>query len=143
MGGDFIDIEFVQKNWHLFLALVVILALLFMEPIRQRMGGVRSVSALELPQLLSHDSAIVVDVSEAGEFKNGRVPNSVNVPLSELKDSLKKLEKHKGKPIVVACRTGNRSARAASILRRSNFENVYTLSGGVAAWQKENFPIER
>ncbi len=138
-----IDLEFVQKNWHLFVALVVIVALLFLEPIRQRIFGVRAVSAVELPRLISHESAVVVDVSESSEFQKGHIPNAINIPLGQFKDDLKKLEKHRSKPIVVTCRVGNRSARAAGILRRNEYANVFTLSGGVAAWQKENLPLER
>jgi rhodanese-related sulfurtransferase len=139
------DLQFVVQNWPLFLALVVIVAMLALDPILRRSSGAMSVSAAELPRLINHESAVVVDVGEPGEFRSGHIPDAINLPLNQLADNLKRLEKYRNKkvPIVLSCRTGNRSTRAATILRRNQFEKVYTLSGGVAAWDKENFPIQR
>lgn len=137
------DWEFVTKNWYLFLGLVVVLALIILDPLRRRASGVASVSAVELPQLINHDSAIVVDISDPNDYKKGHIPNAINIPFETLSDNLGRLQKHKNKPIVVACRTGNRSPRAASILRKQGFESLYTLSGGLASWQKENFPTAK
>ena len=67
------DIEFLANNWHLFVALVVIVALLLVDPIRRRTGGVKSISAVEVPQLINHESAIVLDVCEVNEFKKGLI----------------------------------------------------------------------
>ncbi|MFT5114424.1 MAG: hypothetical protein ACI8P9_003761, partial [Parasphingorhabdus sp.] len=65
------ELEFLIQNWHLFLALVVIIALLGLDPLRQRAGGMRPVSAIELPQLLNHEDAVVIDVCESAEYRNG------------------------------------------------------------------------
>lgn len=137
------DWEFVSKNWYLFVALIVVLALIALDPLRRRASGVNTVSAVELPQLINHDSAIVVDISDTNEYKKGHIANAINLPLDTLSENLGKLRKHKNKPIVVTCRTGNRSPRAASILRKQGFETLYTLAGGIASWEKENLPIEK
>ncbi|MDH3689356.1 MAG: rhodanese-like domain-containing protein [Gammaproteobacteria bacterium] len=137
------DVEFVTKNWYLFLALIVVVALIVLDPIRRRASGVSVVSATELPRLINHESAIVVDISDVNDYKKGHVPNAINIPLDSFSDGINKLRKHKSKPIVVACRAGNRAARAASILRKEGFESLYTLSGGFASWEKENLPVEK
>jgi len=137
------EVEFIQQNWLLFLALVVIIALIVLDPIRGRASGVKSITAVELPALVNHEAAVVVDVSETNDFKNGHIPNALNVPLSRFQDDLKKLQKYKDKPIVLACRSGNKAPRAASILSRNEFKRPYTLQGGLAAWQKENLPVEK
>jgi len=46
-------------------------------------------------------------------------------------------------PVVVHCQTGARSAIAASLLQANGHENVLNLTGGFAAWQKQNLPEER
>ncbi len=139
------NIEFIQQNWHLFAALVVIIVLLILDPIRRRSGGIESVSAVQLPQLMNHEGAIVVDVGESSEYKKGHIPKAINMPISQLKSNLGRLEKYKNKsrPIVLSSRANQHANRAASILKKNDFSNIYTLSGGLTAWEKENLPLER
>lgn len=134
-------IGFITRNWYLFAALVVIVALLLVDPVRRRASGVREVGPLEVPRLVSHDSAVVVDVSDVNEFRKGHISGAINVPFSQLEDNLRKLEKHREKPVVVVCPTGTQAHRAASKLRSKGFSNVNVLSGGLAAWRKENLPL--
>ena len=138
------DTQFIAENWHLFAALVVICTLLVVDSLR-RSGGSSQVSAVQLPQLINHDGAVVVDVCESAEFDKGHIPAAINIPMGQLKDNLKRLNKYRDrkKPIVLTCQSGTRACRAAAILRKNEFSNVYTLTGGIAAWEKENLPIER
>ena len=137
------DIEFIQKNWYLFAALVVILALIVLDPIRRRSSGAASVNVFQLQKLLGDESAVVLDVSEPAEFKKGHISGAINIPISRLKEDIGRIEKHKRKPLVVVCRAGNRSGKAINVLKRHEFEKLYTLEGGFAAWEKENFPVVR
>ncbi len=139
------EIGFFQQNWHLFAALAVIVALLALDPLRRRSGGIQTVSAVQLPQLMNHEGAIVLDVGEPAEFKKGHIPKAINMPVSQLKNDLNRLEKYRTKdtPIVLASRANQHANRAATILRKNNFSNLYTLSGGLASWEKENLPLER
>lgn len=136
------SLDFVARNWYLFAMLVVIIVLLVMDPIRRRGTGARSVSPLEFPRL-TRESHVVLDVGEPSEFKKGRLPESINIPLKKLDQEIARLDKHKDKIVVVTCRSGNRSASAARALVKHGFEQVYTLEGGLLAWEKENLPIER
>ncbi len=137
------DFEFVKLNWHLFVALVAVIGLLAFEPLRRRSGGVRSVDVLDLPRVMKSEKAIVLDVSEPPEFKSGRIPKARNIPLSRVQADINQLSKFKSRPIVVVCRVGNRSSKAANILTKNQFSDVRTLQGGFAAWTKENLPIEK
>ena len=139
------DLEFIAQNWYLFAALVVISLLIGFDSIRRGGGGANQVSALQLPQLISQENAVVVDVCEAEEFNRGHILNAINIPLKQLQDQLGQLEKFrtKDKPIVLSCRSGQRANRAAAILRKNEFKKVFTLSGGLTAWEKENLPVER
>jgi rhodanese-related sulfurtransferase len=56
---------------------------------------------------------------------------------------LRDLEKHKNKPIIVSCRSGNRSLKGAVILRKHGFATVYNLAGGLQAWERDNLPLEK
>ncbi|MEK9626516.1 MAG: rhodanese-like domain-containing protein [Gammaproteobacteria bacterium] len=139
------DIDFIANNWHLFAALVVISLLIGFDTVRRGGGGGSQVSAVQLPQFINHENAVVVDVCEAEEFSRGHIPNAINIPLKELKNQLGQLEKFKAKerPIVLSCQSGQRAGRAATLLRKNEFKRVYVLGGGLAAWEKENLPLER
>ncbi len=137
------EVEFISQNWYLFLALIVIVFLIAIDPMRKRASGLQPVSAIELPQLISHQSGVVVDVSNPDEFKQGHIPNSINVPADNIDNNLKKLQKYKDKPVVLTCRSGQRANKVAGVLKKQEFTNLYTLTGGLAAWQKENLPLDK
>lgn len=136
-------IQFVINNWYLFAGLVVVVALLLAGPITQLMHGIKSLNPAQAIQLLNRESGVVVDVCEPREFKQAHVPDAVNIPLGQLGQQLAQLEKYKSKPVIIMCRTGNRSVRGAAILRKRGFTSVYALGGGMAAWQRENLPVKR
>ena len=131
------------NNWYLFLGLVVILYMLIGAPLRQRLLGIQHVTNAEAIRLLNHEQAIVVDVRETGEFKGGHIPKALNVPLSGLRNGLAQIEGYKARPLIVCCRTSQRSARAAVLLRQQNFPNVQVLAGGMVGWQGENLPVQK
>ena len=135
-------LEFVKLNWHLFAALVAIIALLAFEPLRKRQGGIRSVSADDLPRVMRDENVFVLDVSDAREYAGSHIPKARNVPLNRLETDIQTINKFKSRPVVVCCRVGNRSSKAAGILRKHGFSNIRTLQGGTAAWIKENLPVE-
>jgi rhodanese-related sulfurtransferase len=139
------DIEFITNNWYLFAALIVISLLIGIDTMRRGAGHSTQISAVQLPQFINHENAVVVDVCDSEEFRKGHIPSAINIPAGEVKDSLDRLQKYRAKdrPIVLSCRNGQRASRSAGILRKNEFKRVYTLSGGLAAWEKENLPIER
>ena len=135
-------IDFMTQYWYLFAMLFVILLLLSFDPGgKGAAAGSKAVSPAQIPQLQSRENAVIVDVSEEEQFKEGHISQAINLPLSKLADSLGKLKKHESKPIVLTCAAGNSSKKAVSILQKNEFKNIYMLSGGLAAWRKENFPL--
>ena len=74
----------------------------------------------------------VLDVRRRGEFRDGHVPDAVNVPLDELGDRVSALDP--SKPTAVICAGGYRSSAAASILRRHGFTDLFNVIGGTSAW---------
>lgn len=134
--------EFVKINWHLFVALLAIIVLLAFEPLRARRGGIRSVTADELPRVMRDEKVMILDVSEAKEYAGSHIPKARNIPLGRLESDIQTIKKFKERPVVVCCRVGNRSNKAAGILKRHGFSNIRTLNGGITAWIKENLPVE-
>jgi rhodanese-related sulfurtransferase len=108
-----------------------------------RFRGVKEVNSVEALQLINHKNAIVLDVREPNEYDSGHVLNSKLMPLGKLKERMGELEKFKEQPIVVVCRSGNRSGTACFLLGRQGFNHAYNLAGGMQAWQKNNLPLEK
>jgi glyoxylase-like metal-dependent hydrolase (beta-lactamase superfamily II)/rhodanese-related sulfurtransferase len=84
----------------------------------------------------------LVDVREPGEFTGelGHVPGATLVPLATLVDTLASWDRNR--EIVLVCRSGARSARAARQLAGCGFRRVYNLRGGMLAWSEASLPVE-
>ena len=135
--------QFAVNNWYLILGIVIVLGMLAYGPLTQLLHGVQHVTSAEAIRLLNQEKGVLVDVREPDEYRNGHAPNALSVPLSGLAGSLGQLEKYKSRPVIVCCRTSQRSARAAVALRKQGFTRVQVLAGGMAAWQGENLPMAR
>ena len=135
--------QFLINNWYLFLALVVIAYLLLAGPVMQAVRGIKTLPVAQAVRFMNQESALVVDVREPDEFRSGHIPNAINIPLGALPGRLKEIEKYKDKAILLNCRTSQRSARAALMLRKQGYTTAHILGGGILAWQKENLPTEK
>jgi rhodanese-related sulfurtransferase len=101
------------------------------------------VGPLEAVQLINRRDAAVIDVREAPEYKAGHITNARNIPESKLDERMKELDKLKGRPIIISCGRGNRSAAITGRLRKQGFEHATSLSGGINAWQQAGMPLEK
>jgi rhodanese-related sulfurtransferase len=132
--------EFVGNHPILIGSFAVLLALF----IRNEMArGGQSVSAQQLVDLVNREGAVVVDVRDKNEFASGHIVDAINIPLATLENRLSDLEKKKAQPIVIACKMGQHSGSAGTILRKNGFENVRRLTGGIAEWRNQNLPVVR
>ncbi len=75
----------------------------------------------------------IVDVREPREFEQGHVPESKLIPLSQLVTDKWDLPNHN--EIVLVCRSGRRSVRAAYVLKQKGYQNIRILQGGILAWE--------
>jgi phage shock protein E len=74
-------------------------------------------------------SAIIIDVRTVGEFREGHIKGSKNIPLDTINARVAEI-KNLNKPVIVCCRSGMRSAQAASVLKSAGIE---VINGG--GWQ--------
>lgn len=93
----------------------------------------QDITASQLESMMSDGQPLViVDVRTAGEYEDGRIPGSVNIPLSELPTRLDELAKDVR--TVCVCSGGLRSASGAQVLLEGGFTRVYNLLGGLQNW---------
>jgi len=134
-------IEFVINHWLLFAVLVVILGLLTHNLL---LGSKGSVDPVEATDLINRRDAVVVDVRPTVDFAKGHIINAINIPMNGFKKQIPTtLQKHKGKPIVISCRSGSQSSAACQQLRKEGLEEVFNLRGGILAWESANLPLTR
>jgi rhodanese-related sulfurtransferase len=108
-----------------------------------RLRGVKEVDNAAALQLINHKNALILDVREESEFHAGHIRGAKLIPLIKLKERIGELERYREQPIVVVCRSGNRSSTASALLGNREFGQVYSLTGGMMAWQKADLPIEK
>lgn len=94
-------------------------------------------------QLMNREKAVVIDVCEASEFASGHVVGAKNIPLGDLQAKLPGAVKNKKLPLILVCQSGARSARAVATAKTLGFEQVHSLSGGLAAWRAADLPVEK
>jgi rhodanese-related sulfurtransferase len=99
-------------------------------------GAVR-VEPAEAQELL-RQGALMVDVREKREWEAGHVRGAKHHPLGTIASVAGSLPHDR--TIVVACRSGGRSARAARLLRSSGLD-VVDLAGGLTAWHEAGLPL--
>jgi len=91
---------------------------------------------------LRDDSALLIDVREYFEFKRSRIKDAINIPSSaKLEAAADTLSRNMA--LFLYCTTDFRSIRAAEKLSEKGFRKVYNLTGGIKAWKKDGFLVER
>ena len=103
-------------------------------------GRTRNMTAREA-EALARDGAAVLDVRSQGEWDAGHVPGASHVPLGSLPRRMDELPT--GRPLVLLCQGGGRSAIAASLLTAHGVPEVVNVPGGFSEWSAEGLPVER
>ena len=136
------DMQFLQDNWMLVALALISGAMLVWSFLGGSLSGVEQADTLKATRLYN-DDALVLDVREDKEYAAGHIPKAKHIPLGQLPSRLSELDKHKNKPVLVTCRSGNRSAHACRILKKAGFEAVYNQAGGILAWERANLPVTK
>jgi phage shock protein E len=77
---------------------------------------------VNLQEIISK-GAIILDVRTKLEYQSGHLRNSINIPIDNLPQNIKKLNRNK--PIITCCASGSRSASARRILKSNGFDQVF------------------
>ena len=109
-------------------------------------GVVPEVSALELADLISGRGSapgvFLVDVRGAQERTIAGIPGSRHIHLDAFRSGQAARQIPSGRPVVIFCRAGARSAEATRILIEAGHQDVRSLRGGVMAWVRDVDPAQ-
>ena len=137
------SVEFIQKNIWLVIIAVTSGVLFIWPTVAKLFSRAREVGVADAVLMINRKDAAIVDVREPSEFKAGHIPNARNIPAGQVKERSKDFEKLKGRPILLVCQSGSRSAQIYGELAGLGFVDVAGLAGGMGAWQAANMPVEK
>lgn len=130
---------FITNHWQLWLALIGILLLIFVnELLSQRKRG-KELSPAAAIELINHEDATVFDLREVEVFRAGHIIEAIRVSADDF--TQQRMHKYKTKPIILVCAKGLQSAALATKLRADGYSQPMVLAGGVAAWTGTNLPL--
>ncbi len=96
----------------------------------------------EVAEQVLNGDVVVIDVrSEAELHMTGHLPNARHIMLGYLPERVQEIPKDR--PVLVYCRSGNRSAIAASVLQALGVKDVRNLAGGILYWGRLGLPLHR
>lgn len=103
------------------------------EQTKQPTVQAKKMSGEELTALLKDDEGmkeiLLLDVRDETDFASGHIEGAQNIFVNELESRLSEIESYKDKQVVLYCNTGNKSGKAAKILLKNGFTNVYDAEG--------------
>lgn len=90
---------------------------------------------------LTEKNTLLIDVREQEEVsqKAYKVKNTRNIPLSNIENRLQEIPRNE--PIIIACRTGNKSKKVYDLLKKNGFSNMTNMEGGIVKWEENNLPV--
>ena len=99
--------------------------------------------------LESHPETLIVDIRETHEYDTMHIPDSLHVPRGilenacewEFEETEPELVDSQEKPVVLVCRSGNRTILAAHTLQQMGYENIISLKTGLRGWSDYELPL--
>jgi rhodanese-related sulfurtransferase len=137
-GGPVVKFFTEYTNVVLIVVLVISGALLLWPMISRRNRGL---SAQEATELINRRNAVVIDVRPAAEYTAGHLPQARHLDLADVPGTLAQVAKNKNNPVLLVCQTGQRAPKAEAGFREAGYAEVFTLQGGMAAWQQAGMPV--
>lgn len=117
----------------------LLIAFLFNE----RLRGGQSIGPNQLTALVNGSEALILDIRDSNEFRQGHITGARNVPFKDIASHLDELKKQADRPIVVVCNIGQTAGAVATQLKTAGLSAVYKLDGGVSRWKADGLPLVR
>lgn len=136
-------IEFAQRHPILVMGFIAVLGIIIWVEFSRLTRKYTQVDTNQAVRLMNSDNALILDVREDKELGDGKIQDAKHITLKDLGKRIAELDKHKNAPVLVYCRSGNRSGMACGMLTKAGFSNVNNLGGGFVAWESANLPVSK
>ena len=135
--------QFLSNHYVLALAFVAVVIALLVTQVMMLLRKYKELTPAGLTQLINRDSPLLIDLSAIADFEKMHVPGAKHVAMSQFDPENKDLAKARELPVVVMDKDGRNCDGAAQRLIKAGFTRVYTLGGGVLAWQQAQLPVAK
>ena len=98
--------------------------------------SVMKITAEEAKKEIDNGDVVILDVRTKEEYESGHIENSILIPVNEIEKEAEGILTDKDQKILVYCRSGNRSSKAANSLAKMGYTKVYDF-GGINNWPYE------
>ncbi len=133
-------LEFTGNHTLLVLALVVSFLVAIFSELRRKASGSINIEVTDAVRLINN-GALVVDLRSAAAYGRGHIVSARSIPHDELEAKAESLAQDKTRPVVAVCDNGVSSTRTVNMLRKSGYESVYGLKGGMNGWAQAGLPV--
>jgi phage shock protein E len=115
-----------RKPTQFIYALLVILTVWLINPV---LAGSGDPEAARQAWPMIEQGALLIDVRTREEFAQGHLDGALNIPYQEIDKLMSAIGTDKTRPVVVYCRSGNRSGRAMGVLETKGYTNIFNGTG--------------
>jgi len=84
---------------------------------------------------------MLLDVRTPEEYAEGHISGAKLIPIQVLAERMSEVPHDK--QVYVYCHSGGRSSRASKLLAENGFTNIENVVGGIVAWKKSGYPVEK
>ncbi len=128
---------------NLLILLSILTSFVFFSCKGQTDSGIKNISVQEMQELLKKDNVQLIDVRTPEEYHSGFIANAENIDYfsSSFDEEIKKLDKEK--PVILYCKSGNRSYKSSEKLLKFGFHEIYNLDEGIIKWQQEGLGVKK
>lgn len=131
--------QFIINHWALCLALVIVLAIIFINERLDLRKRAKQLSPQGVVSLINNDGATVIDLREMEIWRSGHIIDAIRASVEDFEQG--RMDKYKNLPVVLVCARGQQSAALAIKLRTMGFSNPIVMAGGMNAWQADGLPL--
>lgn len=128
---------FASEQWLLVTVLACLIMLYFWN--EKRKSG-KSVSTHEATRMINSETAVLIDMRDANEFKAGHIANAVNMPYTKMKDNVSQIDVPSDKIVILVDKLGTHTAAVGRELVKAG-RQVCRLEGGMSEWQNQKLPV--
>lgn len=116
--------------------------LTFFKCTKNQTEAIQLITATEMKEISKIEGIQLVDVRTPNEYKEGHLPNALNIDFLDKNFEINIQQLDKTKPVIVYCQRGGRSAKCATKLIANGFVKIYDLDRGFSKWKSSGLEIE-
>ncbi|MEM1263474.1 MAG: rhodanese-like domain-containing protein [Pseudomonadota bacterium] len=132
--------EFATNHPILASGLFGSLLILVFSEITRKARALVDLSSADVVRLMNGDG-LVVDARSEEAYAKGHLAGARHIPAADIAPDNKKFKRLTDKPVIIVCDSGMASGKLANTLRKQGLTDVFSLRGGLEAWQRDSLPL--